>query len=254
MGKKTKTKTNQKTRLAQPLRGAAAEGLQGAQNLYNDPNMQNLPGGYVPMSDQRQQAYQNMQGPYDMGQMGQQGMDEWSNTMSGQYLDVGANPYMQDIVQRSVGAAMNPIKGQFAGGGRYGSGAFANAAMDTGTATASRLYGDQYQRERQNMMSALGQTGQMQQLSERLLNPQIEEARRLEYTGQQYEADQANQLQEENRQFMWPYMQQQIYESSLAGSPLRQEGDAKSKTVSKEPFDWGAMIGGMFSGPSIGGS
>ncbi len=251
MGKSTTKASTGKSRLSEPIRGYAEQGMSGAQQLYADPSMAGLPGLYNPISQQRQQAYQQLQQPLDFGNAGQQGLDEWGNVVQGNYLDVANNPYLQGVVGSSMAAAQAPIAGSFNQGNRYGSGLFANASLSAAASTASRLFGEMYMNERSNMMNALGQTTQMQTLDERLRNPGIEQAQRLEYVGQQFETDQQSQLTEQNRQFMWPYMQQQIYESSVGTSPLGAE-NIQSGT-SGTPFNWGAMLTALGSSAVSGG-
>jgi hypothetical protein len=102
------------------------------------------------------------------------GLSQLGNTASGMYLN--SNPYMAQMVQ----SAMDPVTrnyqtsiapstdAMFSGGGRYGSGAMANAAS-TGQQNLARglsdlsgnLYGQQYARERQAQDAAAQQYGSL---------------------------------------------------------------------------------------------
>jgi hypothetical protein len=125
----------------------------------------------------------------------------------------------------------------FAQGGRFGSGAMANAMADAGQNTAARLWGGNYNMERQNMMAAMGQTGQMQQ-------QQYADATMMGRIGMEYEQDQRNVQAEAMRQHQYPYAKLEQFQSYLTGNPLMAE--SQTAGVSKQPFQWGqALIGGV---------
>jgi hypothetical protein len=119
---------------------------------------------------------------------------------------------------------------------------------DAGQATAARLWGGNYNMERQNMMSALGQTGQMQQL-------QYADPTMLGRVGMEYEQDMANQQAEALRQHQYPYAKLEQFQSFLTGNPLMAE--SRSDVAQVQPFQWGqaltGALGSMLSPPSIGG-
>ena len=194
-----------------------------------------MPSQYVGISDPRQSALDQI-----MGISGQRGgsmvpgaaLGEWQKTLQGGYLD--ANPYIDDIVGRAAQQAGGSQVGGYATQGRFGSGAMANAVADATMSTASNLYGANYQNERNRMMGALGQSGAMEAL-------QYADAARQMGVGQQYEADQSQQAMEAMRQYVPPYMQQQMYEGSLASNPLNKQGTQTSHT----PFDWGGAMMNM---------
>jgi len=154
----------------QGFAGGDAPSQQMQQDLYNQALRQ---GG--------QYAQQVGQYSNPMMQYGQQaaannnlGLSQLGQTASGAYLN--SNPYMAQMVQ----SAMDPVTrnyqtsiapstdAMFSGGGRYGSGAMANAAS-TGQQNLARgladlsgnLYGQQYARERQAQDAAAGQYGQL---------------------------------------------------------------------------------------------
>lgn len=219
--------------------------LAGATQLYNQ--KAELPSTYTGISDERQQALEMMRSRAQSGSPEvQAALGEYGKVMGGDYLDSGSNPYMQDIVNRSVGQSMRPVVGGFAQGGRFGSGAHANAVTDTAQATASRLYGDQYNRERSYMQNALQMAPQMEALG-------YQDAARLGFVGSQFEQDQSNRQQEAVRQTMWPYQQQALYEASLANSPL--VSNTATNQTSSQPFDWGGMVSGILNpvGGMLGG-
>jgi hypothetical protein len=240
MGDKKTTTTGQ-SRLSWPIRSRGIEALQGAQDLYRDPATQELPSGYVPMSQERRGGLEEMYATANQpggSMVPREALAEWQKTVGGEYLHPDSNPYLQEVVGRSVGAAGRAVRSGFGGAGRYGSGAFANSAMDAASETASRLYGENYGRERQMMLSYMGMAPSMNKM-------QYADPSMRGLVGSQYEADQLASQKEETRQFMWPYQRQQIYEASIAGSPLTAESNTEQTT--SQPFDWMAMVSGMMN-------
>jgi len=224
------------TRINRHMRKQGEFALDEARNLYNDDA--SLPSGYVGISDQRQGALdQMMRTSNSQNSAARVGGKEWQKTMSGAYLDPDSNPWMQEIVDRSVGGAMAGPQSGFSSGGRFGSGAMANAMADAGQNTAARLWGGNYQAERQNMMTAMGQTGQMQQL-------QHADATMQGKVGMEYEQDTRNQQAEEMRQFQYPYAKLDQFLSQMGANPLM--GESSSDVAMVQPFQWGqALMGGI---------
>ncbi len=223
------------TRINRDLRSHSKFALGEARGLYEDATP--LPSMYTPMSDQRQAALSQIAKTAQAGGAAKTGLDEWNKVMSGAYLDPDSNPWMQEIVDRSVGSAMGAPQSGFAAGGRFGSGAMANAMADAGQETAARLWGGNYNMERQNMMAALGQTGSMQNL-------QYADPLMLGKVGMEYEQDVANQQAEALRQHQYPYAKLEQFQSYLTGNPLM--GESSTTTSSVQPFQWGqALIGGI---------
>lgn len=236
MGSKSKSKTRVDLN---PLIEEQSEYTLGeARGLYDrtDP----LPSTYVGISDPRRQALDQM---LSMAQGGtavpQNVLNEYNKTMSGGYLDTGSNPYLQDIVQRSVGAAMSAPGSSAMQQGRFGSGVMANAMADAGQETASRLYGAQYEAERARMNQALQLAPQMNEL-------QYADQMQQGFVGQQLEADQAAQQSEDVRQHLWPMEKLAAFQSLVAGNPLMAETTTTATT--KQGFDWGSAIGGIAGG------
>lgn len=223
------------TRINKDLREQGQYAIEQARGLYDDPTQ--LPSTYVGVSPERQQALDEMMATAGRGEVAGAALPEWQKTVGGEYLDPDANPWMQEIVDRSVSAAASaPVSG-YATSGRFGSGAMAKAVADAGSATAARMWGGNYQAERQRMMTALGMTGAMQgtQYADPLMKGRV---------GMEYEQDEANRIAEMMRQFQWPYAKLEQFQSSLTGNPLM--GESSTTTVSKQPFQWGsALLGGV---------
>ena len=89
-------------------------------------------------------------------------LNEYTKTVSGDYLREG-NPYLDENIRRAVSGAVAAPASAYAQHGRFGSGAMANAQMDSGMAVEARMRGDNYEAERARMMQALGMTNQMDQ-------------------------------------------------------------------------------------------
>jgi hypothetical protein len=224
-----------RTKINKDLRRAGEFTLDEARNLYD--NQQPLPSTYTPMSGQRQGALDSIMGTAEEGAVNRTGQRGWNDVMSGKYLDPSSNPWLEDVVNRSVSASQGSQVSQYAGAGRFGGGAMANAVQDAGQSTASRIYGQNYMNERNNMMTALGMTGNFQEL-------QYADARIQGQVGLQYEQEDAERKQEEMRQYMNPYMQLQQLQGFMTSNPLM--GESITDSVQKQPFQWGqALMGGI---------
>jgi hypothetical protein len=75
---------------------------------------------------------------------------------SGQYLS-GANPYMDELINRSQQDAANQVASRFAQSGRYGSGQFSRAVADTTGRIATEARMQDYEQERARQMQAAQQ-------------------------------------------------------------------------------------------------
>jgi len=227
--------TETKTKINPWLAGQSYFAGNEARRLYE--TMGDAPEQYVGISGQRQGAMDQMMAlTQRRGGSGvpQAAVGEWNRIMGGEYLDGGANPYLNDIVNRSANQAGAAQMGGFAGGGRFGSGAMANAMASAMQGTASNLYGANYQNERQNMMAAMGHAPMMEQM-------QYADMMRQQQVGQQYEDDQANRNKQDMVNWMQPYMRLQQFEQSLGNNQL-----GKESTVTKS-FDWGGAAMGLLN-------
>jgi hypothetical protein len=83
-----------------------------------------------------------------------------ARTLGGGFL-AAANPGFQAAVDRAANAIRPSLDGQFAGQGRYGSGAHARAVMSALADTAGDLAYRDYAQERQNQMAAIGMAPQL---------------------------------------------------------------------------------------------
>jgi hypothetical protein len=223
---------------------AGRESLGRSTELFNRPEQ--LPSQYVPMDPYRQaglqsQAYTAATGGAGVAPATSQ---QFAATQRGEFLF--GNPYLDYNVQRAVGATTPYVQSGFAQGGRFGSGAMAQAQMDVGQRTAANLYGQNYQMERDRMTQSLAYAPTAEAM-------QYADAQRLKDVGSEYEADVGAQQAEATRQYMWPYQQVALYNQAMTGNPLM----GATKTMSRTPFDWGgaalSLVGSLAS-PSMPGA
>lgn len=232
------------SRIAGPLRKPGRYALDEAQRLYDQQGP--LPSTYVGISPERRGGLEDIYGMARGGtQVPSSSVDEYLRTIGGEYLR--PNQYVDEVASRSANAAASPVISGFAQGGRFGSGAMANAASDVASGVASRIYNQNYQAERDRMTRALGMAPMMEGM-------QYADQLREMGVGQQYEQDERNQRLEEMRQYQYPYQRLGYLESSLAGSPFNRAGSITTGTE----FDWLAAglqgLGGILSpGGGMGG-
>lgn len=120
----------------------------GQNDLFNRAQNVGVANGQQAERAMGQQAY----GLLTNGASGQPGYGTLAATANGNMI--GRNPEFNGMVSRAVEAARPSIDSQFAGAGRLGSGAHANAMASTATNLAGNLaYGD-YQQERSNQLGA----------------------------------------------------------------------------------------------------
>jgi hypothetical protein len=235
----SKSETESETRLSPELREQALWGLDQGRDIYNTMNRMPSPDMYVGISPDRQFALDQIRATA-MGGSGvpQSALGEFNKTMQGAYLSQDANPYINEIMQRAGSAAgAAPVSG-FAGAGRFGSGAMANAVADALVSTRANIGGQNYQQERNRMMQMAGLAPQMNEL-------QYADAMRLGQVGDQYEADQHARNAELMRQRMSPMQEYNMFLQTLSGNPLVAESNMQSTTTTMDPM---AAISGIAGG------
>lgn len=226
MAAKTESKSSTKINALLGEQGEFA--VDEARGIY-DQMKGSRPSTYVGISPERQQALDFITNMAQNGGTGVAGtaLDEYNKTMSGGYMN--ANPYLDDIVNRAVGAAAGSQTSGYAGGGRFGSGAMANAQADAMQQTASSLYGANYQQERDRMMGMLDRSGTIDDM-------QYQDARNLSAVGQQYETDQANQNQEAMNVYNQDAQTLSTFLSMLGQNPLMGEVTTTMSGSSIDPM------------------
>jgi hypothetical protein len=130
-------------------------GFQQAQDLYNHGGPQYYPGATVaPISDETSQALAlQAQRALQGSPLTAAAQASALGTARGDYLSAG-NPYLQNMFSSIANTVTPSVTGSFAGAGRYGSGAYANALASALANTAGNLAYQNYGNERGNMMQA----------------------------------------------------------------------------------------------------
>jgi len=67
---------------------------------------------------------------------------------------IGKNPYIGKLYDQAAGSVRSQVNSQFAGAGRYGSGAHQGVLGEQLSRLANQMYGDDYTRERQYQLQA----------------------------------------------------------------------------------------------------
>lgn len=224
----TQQESKSKTRINPLLREQGEFAVQQARSFY-DQMVGNRPSTYVGISPERQQALDMVLAQARGGGSGvaQTALDEYNKTMSGQYLN--DNPYLDQIVNRSVSAAGAAPISQAMMAGRFGGGTMANAMADAMQSTAANLYGQNYQQERDRMMAMLDRSGQVDDL-------QYADAQKIGQVGQQFEQDQSAQVQEQLNQYNADAQTLQTFLSLLQGNPLMGEVTTTMSASTLDPM------------------
>lgn len=80
--------------------------------------------------------------------------NQFNDTMSGKYLDPASNPYLSNIVNRTMGDVASKVNSQF-GGSNYGTTAHQETLTRNLSDAATNIYGQNYANERTNQMKGL---------------------------------------------------------------------------------------------------
>lgn len=164
MGGKSDTQTTTQENAPWAPAQDALKGILGqAGNLYNRGSQYAPFSTVVPFSNQSEQALQGIEqraqagNPlYTQGQAALTGgLDTLQRTASGEMLN--SNPYLSDMFNAMSGDVTDAVNSQFSAYGRTGSPAHAGVMTKELGNLASQIWGQDYQRERQNQLSAAGQ-------------------------------------------------------------------------------------------------
>ena len=210
-----------------------------ARRLYDKRAGQEIPSLYTGISDERQESLDQIlalaRGGTD-NSINDAAVNEYKKTLSGGYMN--ANPYIDEIVQRAAGAAGSSAASGMVGQGRFGSGVMANAMADSMQSTAANIYGQNYQQERDRMMSMLGQRGDIDQGLEQA---KYRDANRIGDVGRAYEEDEMRLAAEQMRQYQAEQEHLNTFLQQLGMNPLMGETIQSGKTTT---LDYGAMAAG----------
>src|SRR5574343_704381 len=163
MGGSSQTKTESQTKDPwAPAQPVLQDVLNNARKYGNDPSMfrptfsNDTRSGIASLGALRPDAQNGVFGGLiDRTQAGYGvGNDALMKTASGGML--GGNPYLDEVLKTSSARAAYGVNGQFAGAGRYGSGAHTGVLADRlgGIETNARM--QNYNTERQNQLNAAG--------------------------------------------------------------------------------------------------
>lgn len=195
-------------------------GLTESQRLYDQ--RAPSPGLYVGMDPRRARFLEGAQaGIVDPA------VAEYQKTLGGEYLT--GSPYQDTVINRALGDVQGRIGGQFAGSGRYGGGQWAASLADAMTGTAAQYRDANYQRERDRMLAASGEAGNLLDVGQTV--------------GSAYEQDTAAQLEEQYRRYREPMEQLNEYLAQIYGNPaVQRPGTA---TSSQKNLNWLDILGGL---------
>lgn len=222
-------------------------GFDQAKNLYQQGTPQYFPGStVVPFSNQTQQALNqtenlaNQSSPIISGAQNNLGA-----TLNGDFLS-GGNPYFSQMMDKIGGDVRQRMDSQFAGAGRYGSGAHANATADALTQAAGTLGYQNYADERSKQMQA-------QALAPSAYSLGFAPAQQLANVGAAYEGQASSNLQDQINRYNFnqqaPYDNLSRYMAMVAG------GNAGGQTVTQAPLyrnQASSALGGALGGAALG--
>lgn len=189
-------------------------GFEQAQRNYIESTPQYFPDPtFLPFNPNQLSALQGIKDVSGENIFGQLASAEAAKTLGGEYLT--ENPFLDAISQRVAADAANQVTSAFSGGGRYGSGAHADAlsrsVADAVAAQRFSAYGD----ERARMMNALQLAPQTDPLQYANLN-------QLMGVGDVQAAKSQQELQDKINRFTWdqsqPDLQLSNYMKALGGN------------------------------------
>ena len=175
-----------------------------------------------------------------------QSQTEAGNILSGNYLSPTTNPYAKALYDQMAGDVTAGVQSQFSKYGRLGSSANQETLAKSLGNLANQVYGDQYNRERQNMVGAT-------QLAPQLGEMDYNDITRLAQVGDTRESIEQTKLQDAMARFDYeqqkPYIKLNQYLGALgANVPMN--------TIQTQPVfrNTGAgLLGGALTGANIAG-
>lgn len=167
-GSKTKT-TNEPWSLAQPY---ILKGLEQTQRVFDKVQPQTEKYGQMSFD-----TYGRVAPGAEAGIGRSQSLV--NDTLAGKYLN--SNPYLDSIISKQAGDIRNGVGAAFSDAGRYGSGMMGDTIADNIADASGKLRYQNFADERQNQMTAVGQSQDLMRGSQGLL----EQAATLPWTGVQ---------------------------------------------------------------------
>lgn len=203
-----------------PQQGYLQDIFGRAQGLSMQPNL-------VPQSPYSANAIAQMASQaQDPNSLVARSQAQLGDTISGKYLDVSSNPYLQGSVQQALDQVKRNVSSRFSGES-YGSSANQEWLGKSLADTALPIYANNYQKERQNQLTSLGLAPGLQQANTAQLG-------------------QAGQLQEARGQaeLNAPWDQLRQYGGLISGN----YGNQSTSTSPYFTNPWANMLGGGLAG------
>ena len=171
---------------------------------------------------------------------------EINKILTGQYLSPTTNPYSQALYDQMAGDITSGVQSQFTKAGRLGSAANQEVLAKELGKVANQVYGDQYNRERANMMAAT-------QLAPQLAQADYDDISQLGQVGAVKEDLEMAKIQDALSRFDFeqnkPYFKLREYLASI-GSPYAQ---TTSQTQPIFRNTGAGLLGGAMTGAKLGG-
>jgi hypothetical protein len=171
--------------------------------------------------------------------------NEINKILQGNYLSPTTNPYSKALYDQIAGDVTSGVQSQFAKGGRLGSGANQEILARELGKVGTQVYGDQYNRERENMMNAT-------QLAPQLAQADYTDIQALGGVGQTKEAMEMAKIQDAMQRFDFeqqkPYYKLREYLGSIGAN-------VPTTTAQTQPVfrNQGAgLLGGAMQGYQLG--
>ena len=170
---------------------------------------------------------------------------EINNILQGNYLDPSTNKYSQQLYDQIAGDVTSGVQSQFSKAGRLGSAANQEVLASELGKLGTQVYGDQYNRERENMVNAT-------QIAPQLAQADYTDIQALGGIGQQKEAMDMAKIQDAMARFDFeqqkPYYKLREYLGSIGANV------PTTSSVTKPVFrNTGAgLLGGAMQGYQLG--
>ena len=225
------------------------QAIDAAQDLYENPDIPSFfPNNtYVDFAPETETALQlasarALQGNPLLGSSQQ----EINKVLSGDYLSPTTNPYSQALFNQMAGDVTSQVQSQFSRAGRLGSGANQEILSRSLGELANRVYGDQFDKERDRQFQAT-------QIAPQLGEMDFNDITRLQQVGADRESLEMAKLQDAIARYDYnqqqPYIKLNQYLGSLGAA-------VPSTTVSTQPVfrNTGAgLLGGALTGARLAG-
>ena len=242
----TTTSTNEPSEYIQPYLTPA---LNDAQNLYESSAPNFYPDAtYVGFAPETEQALKLAQARAIQGNplLGS-AQTEVNNVLTGQYLNPGSNPYLQNLYSDMAGDVTSAVNSQFTNAGRFGSGANQEILADSLGQLANEVYANNYNTERANMVNST-------QLAPGLADADYTDIQALAGVGAERENLSTAMLEDSLGRFNYeqqkPYAKLNQYLGAL-GAPVPQT------TISNKPVFrnvGGSLLSGALQGADLAGN